>query len=194
MSLGERAMIQSKAELKEYIAADNSWHGSQGWGIKERLIADIAHYTGWRIKKYLILLRKQEYYINTANGNRIKGFLAVYYEGRKNALGERLGIEIGPNCFGKGLQIFHGGIVVNANVKVGENCKLHGGNCIGNNGKTNAAPRIGDNVDIGYGAVLIGDIEIADDVVIGANAVVNRSIAQAGCIAVGVPAKEKKQN
>lgn len=182
-------MIKSKEDLKEYIAADNSWYGSAEWGLKERLIAYIAHYAGRQLKQYLVFLRKQEYYINTANGCKWKGFLSIYYEGRKSALGERLGIEIGPNCFGKGLQIYHGGIVVNPLVRAGENCKLHGGNCVGNNGFSGKAPRLGSNVDIGYGAVVIGDIEIADDVVIGANAVVNRSVDEVGCIAVGVPAR-----
>ena len=39
-----------------------------------------------------------------------------------------------------------------------------------------------------YGAVVIGEIEIADDVVIGANAVVNKSVLVPGSVVVGVPA------
>lgn len=180
-------MIQSKEDLKAYTEADNAWLRPEN--AKGKIIERFAQYPAYMLRRYLQYLRKQEYYINTANGSRIKGILGLYYERKKNILGRKLGIEIGPNCFGKGLQIYHCGIVVNTNVKAGENCKLHGGNCIGNNGKTNAAPRIGDNVDIGYGAVLIGDIEIADGVVIGANAVVNRSIDKTGCTVVGVPAK-----
>ena len=68
---------------------------------------------------------------------------------------------------------------------------MHGGNCIGNNGLTEAVPHIGNRVDIGYGAVIIGDVEIADDVKIGANAVVNKSILEPGCTVVGVPARMK---
>lgn len=180
-------MINSKKELKEYIAADNSWYGH--CDFKLRLIAAIAHYPGWRLKKYLYYLRKQEYYINTSNGNKIKGILGLYYEGRKNRLGEKLGIEIGPNCFGKGLQIYHGSIIVNNLVRAGENCILHGGNCIGNNGFEKDAPMLGNHVDIGYGAILIGNIYIADGCVIGANAVVNRSFAESRSTIVGVPAK-----
>lgn len=40
------------------------------------------------------------------------------------------------------------------------------------------APKIGDNVYIGPGAVLFGDIEIADNCWIGANAVVNKSFLE----------------
>ena len=147
-------------------------------------------YPSYSLKKFLRYLRKQEYYINTAKDSKLKGLLALYYERKKNKCGTRLGIEIGPNCFGKGLQIYHiGSIIVNPGVRAGENCKLHGGNCIGNNGKTQAVPRLGNNVDIGYGAVLIGDIDVANDVTIGANAVVNRSVYESSSTVVGIPAK-----
>lgn len=181
-------MITSKKELKEYIASDNTWYIP--WTLKEKLIASIAHYPQWELRRFLYFLRKQEYYINTANGNKVKGLLGIYYERRKNILGEKLGIEIGPNCFGKGLQIHHGGIVVNTSVRAGDNCVLHGGNCIGNNGFTNDVPQLGDNIDIGYGAILIGNIRIADDCVIGANALVNRSFEEVGSKIVGVPARK----
>lgn len=181
-------MITTKVDLREYIEKDNSWYPM--YGKKQRLIACLAQYPQWKIKRYLVFLRRQEFYINTANGSRIKGLLGLYYERKKNRLGGELGIEIAPNCFGKGLQIYHGGIIVNSSVRAGENCKLHGGNCIGNNGKTDAVPHLGNNVDIGYGAVLIGDIEIADECIIGANAVVNRSFAESCSRIVGVPAQK----
>lgn len=181
-------MITSKKELYEYIAADNDWFRPKS--SKERIIEWLANYPSYALRKYLYSLRKQEYYINTANGNKLKGFLGLYYERKKNKLGIRLGIEIGPNCFGKGLQIYHiGSIIVNPAVRAGENCKLHGGNCIGNNGKTQEVPQIGNNVDIGYGAVVIGNIMISDNVKIGANAVVNRSVLEEGCTSVGIPSQ-----
>lgn len=181
-------MITTKKELKEYISADNAWYCPNS--PKEKLIAAIAKYPQHDLKRFLYFLRKQEYYINTANGSKIKGLLGLYYEGRKNALGAKLGIEVGPNCFGKGLQIWHGGIVVNPLVRAGENCTLHGGNCIGNNGTEDRSPRLGDHVDIGYGAVLIGNIYLADDCVIGANALVNRSFEDPGSVIAGVPARK----
>ena len=181
-------MITSKYELREYIAADNAWY--QPRGLKEKLVAVIARYPQWRLKRFLYFLRKQEYYINTAGGNKLKGLLGIYYERRKNVLGEKLCIEIHPNCFGKGLQIYHAGIMVNHAVRAGENCILHGGNCIGNNGTADIVPQLGSNVDIGYGATLIGDIRIADDCIIGANALVNRSFEEPGSKIVGVPARK----
>lgn len=181
-------LITSKDDLKCYIAADNNILIPNG--LKGKMIADFASYPTQSLKKYMYYLRKQEYYINTAKGNKLKGLLGLIYERRKNRLGMRLGIEIAPNCFGKGLSIWHiGSIIVNSEAKIGDNCILHGANCIGNNGKTQAAPRIGNNVDIGYGAVIIGDIEIADNVKIGANAVVNKSVTKQGCTVVGIPAQ-----
>lgn len=181
-------MIASKDDLNCYIAADNRF--LIPGNLKSKIVADFASYPTQSIKRYLRYLRKQEYYINTAKGSKIKGLLGLLYERKKNRLGMRLGIEIGPNCFGKGLSIWHAGsIVVNSNVRAGDNCTLHGANCIGNNGKTQEVPRIGKNVDFGYGAVIIGDIEIVDNVKIGANAVVNKSVTEPGCTVVGIPAR-----
>ena len=97
---------------------------------------------------------------------------------------------MGKNQFRKVLNVQHvGSIIINPKVRAGEGCSLHGANCIGNNGLTDSVPRLGNRVDVGYGAVIIGDVEIADDVKIGANAVVNKSILETGCTVVGVPAK-----
>ena len=100
-------------------------------------------------------------------------------------------LDIGINSCGDGLKIWHtaGGVVINPHARIGTNLPLHGCNCIGNNGLTSAVPKLGNHVDIGYGAVIIGGIEIADDVKIGANAVVNKSVLVPGCTVAGVPAK-----
>ena len=52
-----------------------------------------------------------------------------------------------------------------------------------------SAPYIGKNVRIGSGARILGDIRIADNVVIGANSVVTQDILQDGAVVVGIPAK-----
>ncbi len=107
-----------------------------------------------------------------------------------NSLCELLNIEIYPGNFGKGLLIFHSGIVVNSKATIGDNCILHGNNCIGNIGvKSSAVPVLGDSVDIGFGAVVVGGVELADGVVIGSNAVVNKSFLEPNSKIVGVPAK-----
>jgi serine O-acetyltransferase len=91
-----------------------------------------------------------------------------------------LGLYIPAQCdIGPGLYIAGNflGLVINPNAKIGKNCTLGHGVVIGTaaNG-TPDAPMIGNNVFIGSGAVLIGGIEVGDDVKIGANTVVNKNI------------------
>ena len=181
-------MIQTKQDLKDYIAADNGWYNRKDrkWRMIDRFTA--APY--FLLKKYLRYLRCFEYHFNNSKGSRYHTCMGYFYERKKNRLGSHLGIEIGPNCFGKGLSVWHGGcIVVNPGVRAGENCVLHGSNCIGNNGKTKEIPVLGDGVELGFGAVVIGDVTIADQTIIGANAVVTRSIEEAGGTYVGAPAR-----
>ncbi len=186
-------MIQTKKDLAEYLAADNAWYNEKRW--KRRLIDRFTNEPYYVLKKYLILLRKYEYHYNNSAGSRFHTYIGFFYCRKKNKLGNKLGIEIGPNCFGKGLEIWHSGsIIVNPSVKAGEHCVLRGANCIGNNGKTDKNPVLGDNVELGYGAVIIGEVSIAGNTKIGANAVVNRSIEDPGCTYVGVPAKKVQSN
>lgn len=56
------------------------------------------------------------------------------------------------------------------------------------------APRIGDNVYIGPGAIIFGGIEIADNVSIVANATVNKSVMEPNTVVVGTPAHVVKRD
>lgn len=105
------------------------------------------------------------------------------------------GIEIPCEIeIGKNFRIDHqGGIVVSGYAKFGNNCVIRNGVTIGiARVEERKAPVFGDNVDIGTGAKIIGDIKIGNNVKIGANAVVLQEIPD-NCIAVGVPAKIIKQ-
>jgi serine O-acetyltransferase len=110
---------------------------------------------------------------------------------RLRRMGLRLGFSIPLGVFGPGLSIAHyGTIVVNGNARIGENCRLHVCVVIGASGGTRDAPQIGNNVYIGPGAKIYGGIRIADGIAIGANAVVNASIEEAGITVGGVPARK----
>ncbi len=91
---------------------------------------------------------------------------------------------------GENFRIDHfGGIVVSGYSTFGDNCVIRNGVTIGlKNVQTPCAPRIGNNVDIGAGAKVLGDISIGNNVDIGANAVVIKDVPP-NCIAVGVPAR-----
>ena len=85
----------------------------------------------------------------------------------------------------------HGGIVISGYASFGNDCRIRSGVVVGlGRVEDPCAPVIGNNVDIGSGAKLLGRITIGDDVLIGANAVVLSDVPS-GCIAVGVPAVVK---
>ena len=99
-------------------------------------------------------------------------------------------ISIPKNTCGKGLTLYHfGSIVLNGGVRIGKNCCIMNNVNIGANGGSEKCPRIGNDVYIGPGAVIYGDIEIADGCYIGANAVVNKSFIEKHSIIAGIPAK-----
>jgi serine O-acetyltransferase len=93
---------------------------------------------------------------------------------------------------GKQFVIDHfGGIVISGYAKFGDNCRIRNGVVVGlKNIDDPCAPIIGNNVDIGSGAKLLGNIKIGNNVVIGANAVVITDVPD-NSIAVGVPAVVK---
>lgn len=84
-----------------------------------------------------------------------------------------------------------GGIVISGYAKFGDHCRIRNGVVVGlKNVEEVAAPVIGNHVDIGAGAKVLGNIRIGDHVTIGANAVVITDVPDYA-IAVGVPAKIK---
>lgn len=157
--------------------------------IKLRLFLEKDHW--FFIDKYLKYLRKEELYFKKSGiFNRLISF---YYARKKNSLGAKLGFYIPKFTIGSDVTIYHhGAITVSGDAKIGNGYILHGMNCIGNIGNNRSekqAPVIGNNVDIGVGAKIIGDVKIADNITIGANAVVTKSCTIEGATLVGVPAK-----
>lgn len=182
-------MISSKKDLQAYLAADMAffYRQSKHERIMNRLTGDAAYW----IAKYVRLLRKEEYYANVRK-DPLGKIGAIFYLTRKNKLGNRLGFRIPRNCFGPGLSIYHHGcIIVNESARIGANCRLHGNNCIGNNGKADENPKIGDDLDLGFGAVIIGNVTLENGVKVGANATVVRSFAEDGITLTGTPAIKK---
>lgn len=100
------------------------------------------------------------------------------------------GISIPAACnIGKGFRIHHfGGIMLHPSVKIGKNCTMYHHVTIGDCGGTGGAAQIGDNIMIGAGAKIIGEIVIGDNCIIGANAVVLADLPP-GAVAVGNPAQ-----
>ena len=174
-------MITTRKELKEYMRCDQiALHC-------ERLRR--PRFGRDEIWKFERLLRKAEYYTNIKKG-LLRYFLYVIYKYRFHKHSVSLGFSIPVNVFGKGLSIAHyGSIVVNDKARVGKNCRIQENVTIGSTGGSQLAPQIGDNVFIASGARIIGDVEIGDQVAIGANAVVTKSFPENHITVAGVPAK-----
>ena len=106
------------------------------------------------------------------------------------------GIEIHPGAkIGDRLFIDHGmGIVIGETAEIGNDCTIYHGVTLGGTGKAAAKrhPTIGNNVMIGCGAKVLGNITIGDNVKVGANAVVLKDVPS-NCTVVGIPAEVVKQ-
>jgi serine O-acetyltransferase len=104
------------------------------------------------------------------------------------------GIEIHPGAkIGKRLVIDHGmGVVIGETSIIGDDCLIYHGVTLGGTALGNAKrhPTLGNNVLVGAGAKILGNVHIGDSAKIGANSVVTKNIP-AGNTAVGVPAEIK---
>lgn len=175
-------MIDSKEAYQYYLEQDKIALGRKR-DRRPQLFGDEI----WKLE---ILLRKVEYDGNCRRGMCAK-LIGKYHKFRFHRLSVRLGMTIPPNVFGPGLSIPHyGTIVVHGNVRAGKNCRLQEGVTIGATNGSHEAAVIGDNCYFGSGAKVIGAVHIADDVAVGANAVVTRDIAESGTTWAGVPARK----
>jgi len=107
------------------------------------------------------------------------------------------GIEIHPGAaIGKGLFIDHGmGVVIGETTIIGDNVTLYQGVTLGGTGKEKGKrhPTVGNNVVVGAGAKVLGNIKIGDNSYIGSNAVVIKDVPDNSTV-VGVPGRITKQD
>ena len=179
-------MIRTREELKYYLECDR---------IALNYSKKKPNIIGSEIWKYQIILRRTEYYVNS-NKNIIGKIIASIYNYRLHKKGLQLGFSIPTNVFGPGLAIAHiGTIVVNRNAKIGKNCRIHEGVTIGANGlSVQKSASIGDNVFIGSGVKIIGEIVIADGISIGAGSVVVNNHLEKNITIGGNTAKKISSN
>ena len=98
-------------------------------------------------------------------------------------------VEIGENTI---LGYNALGVVIHKKAKIGRKCIISQNVTIGGAQGCNELPVIGDYVDIGAGAQIIGNVKIGDYAIIGAGAVVTKDIPK-NATAVGVPARILKK-
>ncbi len=159
---------------------------------------DLKNYHGdWAAQGFWVMLvyrfGRWRYGINNPFVRKIYSFLyKILYKLIQIITGIELPCEVN---LGENFLIDHfGGIIISGYAKFGDNCRIRNGVVVGlKNVSEPCAPQIGNNVDIGAGAKLLGKIKIGNNVSIGANAVVLIDIPD-DSIAVGVPAVIKKKN
>jgi len=183
-------MIKSKVDYLEYLNADKIALGVRENAALPWWMKWIFPNPTWNFQKKL---RQLEYFYNCKSNILQKRFY-YYLEYRFQRLSIRLGFSIPKNVFGPGLAIMHyGTIVVNANARIGKNCRIHPCTNIGASGGKPEAPQIGDNCYIGPGAKIFGNIKIGNGVAIGSNATVNKSFEENNILIVGSPARKIKE-
>jgi serine O-acetyltransferase len=188
-----KELIKTKKQMKEWLKMDSVHYQTQigpFWKVlKYNLIAHPCmdqKYT-W---KYVKTLRHVEYHTNNLGTYHM--ICRLYYLWKLRRLSYKTAIQIPPNVCGPGITIYHyGPIIINDKTRIGRNVVLYPGVLIGHKAPGQPAPIIGDNVFIGSGAKIIGDVHIGDNVVIAPNAVVVKNVTN-NAVVGGVPARNLK--
>ena len=169
--------IGDRRDYREFLAADLQAHGLRRW----HFYLEPQHPE----LRYQRLLRKVEY-LDTRSGPMGR-FRHLWSRVRLARLAVRTGISIPPGTCDRGLSVAHtGSIVVNARARIGAFCRIHSGTNIGVH--AGGVPRLGTRVYVAPGAVLLGAITVGDNVLVGANSVVNKDVPPNVTVA-GAPAR-----
>jgi serine O-acetyltransferase len=161
----------------ENIRHDLKSHGGR-WGAQGFWALVIYRFGRWRYNVRPALLRK---------------LFSLIYRVLYKLVQIMTGIELPCEVqIGRNFVIDHfGGIVISGYAKFGDDCRIRNGVVVGLRRVDDpCAPTIGNNVDIGTGAKILGPISIGNNVAIGANAVVIVDVPD-DSVAVGVPATIK---
>ena len=165
-----------RSELKQDLATYKGNRSAPGFRVMK-----VYRFGKWRYGIKNSLIRKP---------------LSLLYKFCYRRIIEKTGIELPCEAkVGRNFRIDHqSGIVISGYAEFGDNCVVRNGVTVGlKNVETPKAPRIGNNVDIGAGAKILGDITIGDNVRIGANAVVLADVPP-DSLAVGIPARIISRN
>lgn len=171
--------ISTRKKLFQVLSADSQRYRLGGGKVllKNLMIPGYRYTFILRICSYLSIKNRVLY--------RLFSILLRHYK-------YKYGFEIHPSTrIGAGFYIGHfGGVVINTKATIGYNVNISQGITIGsiNRGKKEGFPTIGNNVYIGPGAKILGNIRIGNNVAIGANSVVLNDIPDDCCVG-GIPSK-----
>lgn len=183
--MSEKNRIQTRKQLREWLDYEKARYPQESY--LKYLLQTNENSLIWKHQK---LLRTTEYHINANHKLRAK-----LCRLRLNRLQMKHAMHIPPNVCGKGLKVMHvGPILMNENVRVGENCRFHINTALVAGGTSNSVPTLGNDIVLGIGAVVLGGVKIADGVAIGANAVVNKDVLETNIAVAGIPARKISNN
>lgn len=174
-------MIANKQQLRICLEQDSQNYKSQmqGWAkrFKANLLSNPISEQKY-IWRYIKTLRYVEYYDLKRKGCKFYYPHYLFYLARLRNLSHITGFQIPPHVCDKGLTIWHwGSIIINGNTRIGENCTLYPGVLIGwKSEKEQGCANIGNNVFIGSGTKIIGEVNIGNNVIIGQNLVITKDI------------------
>lgn len=167
---------QEKLGLLAQIKEDWSAHG-RDWTLPGFRAVAVQRFGVWRMTIKPLIFRAP---------------LSVLYRALYRKIRNSYGIELPYTVqLGRRVIIEHqSGIVIHGYSVIGDDCIIRQGVTLGNRylDRPFDAPKLGNRVNIGAGAKILGNLTIGDDACIGANAVVLSDIP-AGSTAVGIPAK-----
>lgn len=168
--------------IRECIRADYSRFEKKN---KLYFLVRLIHYPSFRL---LVVFR----IIQSIRCKLLKSILTIYYRHleRKYLIDLPLTVKLGKGCFFP----HNGPIIFNPAAVIGENCSIHPCTLIGTiRGEGGGVPIVGNNVFIGHGAKLLGNIVVGDYCFICPSAVVLHSV-KSGCTVAGIPARVLNEN
>jgi serine O-acetyltransferase len=177
----EDLAVDQNQNLWQQIREDWEAHGRDWTKPGFRAVA-IQRFGVWRMSIEPLVLRAP---------------LSIFYRSLYRKARNVYGIDLPYTVkLGRRVIIEHqGAIIVHGGCVIGDDCIIRQGVTLGNRylDRPLEAPVLGDRVNVGAGAKILGKVHLGDDVNIGANAVVLKDVS-AGETAVGIPAKILKSN
>lgn len=188
-----RPIVFSSSTRRVAIMVGENSHGSHGvWSLVRM---DVARYGGWQALWYeqslwAVLWFRLGCAILLIQPRLLRRLCLLPWYVVFKILESVLGISLPLGLqVGGGLRIWHfGGIFVNRSTVIGRNCTLRQGVTLGSRHDDGPAPVLGDDVDLGTYAQVLGAVRVGDRARIGSMSVVLVDVP-AACTAVGVPAR-----